>query len=167
MSKLGSHDRFGHLKHKLWPKERSGVKLAIWLPTTKIWESTRFPFLQVECDMVLESSWRGLQLWFWFHCNRRSTHKVMRAQSRRSPNVGNFGTLIWDSHLEVPGQKTIWMWASQRGVKYTIWGKVVASPESGPWWVLWIWGRAWFVLASKVLHLCTYHLVLVYAGTCN
>ncbi len=35
MSKMGSHDPFGHLKHKLWPKERSRVKLAVWLPTTK------------------------------------------------------------------------------------------------------------------------------------
>ncbi len=26
MSKMGSYDPFGHLKHKLWPKERSIVK---------------------------------------------------------------------------------------------------------------------------------------------
>jgi hypothetical protein len=35
MSKMGSHDPFGHQKHKLWPKEGPKVKLAIWLPTTK------------------------------------------------------------------------------------------------------------------------------------
>ncbi len=29
LSKMGSHDTFGHLKHKLWPKEGSGVKLAV------------------------------------------------------------------------------------------------------------------------------------------
>jgi len=29
MSKMGLHDPFGHLKHKLWPKEGPGVKLAI------------------------------------------------------------------------------------------------------------------------------------------
>ncbi len=29
MFKMDSHDPFGHLKHKLWPKERPGVKLAI------------------------------------------------------------------------------------------------------------------------------------------
>jgi hypothetical protein len=29
MSKMGSHRSFGHLKHKLWAKERPGVKLAI------------------------------------------------------------------------------------------------------------------------------------------
>jgi hypothetical protein len=27
--KMGSHDPFGHLKHKLWSKERPGVKLAV------------------------------------------------------------------------------------------------------------------------------------------
>jgi hypothetical protein len=29
MSKMGSHDPFGHLQHKLWPKKRSGVKLLV------------------------------------------------------------------------------------------------------------------------------------------
>jgi hypothetical protein len=29
MFKIVSHDPFGYLKHKLWPKEGSGVKLAI------------------------------------------------------------------------------------------------------------------------------------------
>jgi len=29
MSRMGSHDPFGHLKHKLWPKEGLGVNLAI------------------------------------------------------------------------------------------------------------------------------------------
>jgi hypothetical protein len=29
MPKIGLHDPFGYLKHKLWPKEGSGVKLLI------------------------------------------------------------------------------------------------------------------------------------------
>jgi hypothetical protein len=29
MYKMGLHDPFGHLTHKLWPKEGSGVKLAV------------------------------------------------------------------------------------------------------------------------------------------
>jgi hypothetical protein len=45
---------------------------------------------------------------------------------------------FWDSHLGVPGQNAIWMWPSWRGTKYTIRGKVVASPKFEPWWVLWI-----------------------------
>jgi hypothetical protein len=56
MSQMGSHDPFGHLKLKLWSKE---VKLAIWLPTTKSRESTRLHYVQVACDIPLESSWQG------------------------------------------------------------------------------------------------------------
>jgi hypothetical protein len=44
MSKMGSHRPFGHLKHKLWPKEGLGVKLAIGLLTIKSQESTWFPY---------------------------------------------------------------------------------------------------------------------------
>jgi len=44
-----------------------------------------------------------------------------------SPNFGNF------REMGVLEQNSIWMWASWRGTKYTIRGKVVASPKSGPW----------------------------------
>ncbi len=30
------------------------------------------------------------------------------------------------------------LWACEEGTKYTIRGKVVASPKSRPWWVLWV-----------------------------
>ncbi len=62
MFKMGSHCSFGHLKHKLWPKEGPGVKLTIWLPTRKSWESTRFTWLETSCNIPLESSRRELQL---------------------------------------------------------------------------------------------------------
>jgi hypothetical protein len=35
MSKMCLDCSFGHLKHKLWPKEGSGIKLPIWLLTRK------------------------------------------------------------------------------------------------------------------------------------
>jgi hypothetical protein len=35
MFKMGSHDPYGYLKHKLGPKEASKVKLSIWLPIIK------------------------------------------------------------------------------------------------------------------------------------
>jgi hypothetical protein len=35
-----------NLKHKLWPKEGVGVKLALWLLTIKSQESTRLPYVQ-------------------------------------------------------------------------------------------------------------------------
>jgi hypothetical protein len=102
ISKVGSHDPFGHLKHKLWPKERSGVKLAIWLSTTKSQESTKFPCVKVACNILLECSERRLQLCFRPHLNRRSAHKVMRPQNHGSPNFGNFGTPIWESRDKKP-----------------------------------------------------------------
>jgi len=42
------------------------------------------------------------------------------------------------SQVGVPGQNAIWMWALWRGTKYNIRGKVVASPNSRLWWVLWV-----------------------------
>jgi hypothetical protein len=88
MSRMGSHDSFSHFKHKIWPKEGPGVKLAIWLPPTKSQESPWFPCMQVASDILLESSRRGLQLCFSPHLNRRSVEKVMGPQSRRSPKFG-------------------------------------------------------------------------------
>jgi hypothetical protein len=56
-----------------------------------------------------------------------------------------------DSHLGVSGQKAIRVPLLRSGAEYTIWGKVVASPKSGPRWVLWVWGCPWLVLTPKVL----------------
>ncbi len=99
---MGSHCSFGHLKHKLWPKERSGVKLPIWLPTRKSQESTRFTWLQRACDIPLERSRRKLQLCFRPHLDPRSTRKVIGLQSCKSPNLGDFGTPTWESRDKKP-----------------------------------------------------------------
>jgi hypothetical protein len=56
-----------------------------------------------------------------------------------------------DSHLGVPGQKAIWMWPPWSGANYIIWGKVVASPESRPWWIKWVQSCPWLVLTPRVL----------------
>jgi hypothetical protein len=123
MLKMGSHCLFGHLKHKLWSKERPGVKLPIWLSTRKNQESTRFTCLQTTCDILLKSSRQGLQLCLRLHLDPRSSREIMRLQNCGSPNLGDFGT--------PKGQKAIWMWVLWRGAEYTIKGKVVASPKSG------------------------------------
>jgi hypothetical protein len=147
MSKMGSHGSFGYLKHKLWAKERPGVKLTVWLPTTKSRESTRFTWLQTTWHIPLESSRWELQLCFRPHFDPRSARKVMGLQSPGSPHWQDFGTPMRESRE----RKAIWMQAPWRGTeytirgkppspwrgtKYTIRGKVVASPKFGPWWVL-------------------------------
>jgi len=71
------HDPFGHFKHKLWPKEGPRIKLAIWLPTTKNQESPQFPWVRVECDILLKSFQQRLQLCFKPHLNRMSSRKIM------------------------------------------------------------------------------------------
>jgi hypothetical protein len=69
-------------------------KLVVWLPITKIWESTRPRCVQVKCDIPLESSWRELQVCFKLHPNRRSEQKIITSQNGGSP------TKI-KSHLDV------------------------------------------------------------------
>jgi len=102
MSKMASHDSFGHLQPKLWAKERSGVKLAIWLPTTKSRESTSFQRLKKDCDKALKSSRGEVQLWFRPHSNRRSEPRDMGVQSPGSSTQDNFGTPPWESQEKVP-----------------------------------------------------------------
>jgi len=115
----------------LWPKEGSGVKLPVWLPTRKSQESTWFTWLQRACDILLKSSRQKLQLFFRMHLDLRSTRKVMGLQSCGSPNRRDFGTPIRESRE----RKAIWMYVPWPATEYTIRGKVVASPKSGPWWV--------------------------------
>jgi hypothetical protein len=93
MSKISSHGPFGHLKHKLGAKEGPGVKLTIWLPTTKRRESTRPRCVQGECDTPLKSSQGELQVCFRPRPNRRSKQRVMTSWSPGSPNRENFETI--------------------------------------------------------------------------
>jgi hypothetical protein len=158
MSKMGSHDPFGYLKQKLWPKERSGVELPIWLPTTKIQETPWFPCVKVACYIPLESSRQGLQLCFRTHMNQRSSHKVMGHQSCNSPNFGNFERTKW--HLGASPMAKHKEYYKGSSKENTIKGKVMTSPKSGPWFVLWIHVCPWFVYASKVMQLCINQLVV-------
>jgi hypothetical protein len=68
----------------------------------------------------------------------------MCPQSAESSNFGNFGM-----HLGVPRQNNIWVLVSWLNTKYNIMGKVVVSPKSRPWWVLWVCVFSWFVRAPK------------------
>jgi len=101
------------------------------LPTTKSRESTRFPCMQMVCDIPLESLTRDTTLLQTSSQSNVFTKSYGPPKSRKS-QLWRF----WDSHLGVPGQNVIWMWAPWRGAEYTIREKVVASAKSGAWWVL-------------------------------
>jgi len=105
MSKMGLHDSFEHLKHKLWPKKGSGVKLAIWPLTIKSWKSTQFPCVQVACDILLKRSWQGLQLFFKPHLIGNLHTKLWGPKTTGVPTLGisklPFGSLGTKCHLDV------------------------------------------------------------------
>jgi hypothetical protein len=102
MSKMASHEPFGHLQPKLWAKEGPNIKLAVWLLTTKSQESTRSRHALGECNMTLESSWGELPDWFRPCLDRRSGREVMMAQSPGSPNLDSFETALWESRDKEP-----------------------------------------------------------------
>jgi len=85
------------LKHKLWPKERSRIKLSIWLPTTKSQESPWFPCVKVACHILLEISRPGLRIFFRPHLNQTFSRRVMGFQSCKSSNFEIFKTPTWKS----------------------------------------------------------------------
>jgi len=78
--KGGSHIPFEYLKHKLWLKEGSRIKLPIWFLTTKSEESPRYNCMKLTCHILLERSRWRLQLYFKFHLNRRFAQNVMGLQ---------------------------------------------------------------------------------------
>jgi hypothetical protein len=59
-----------------------------------------------------------------------------------------------------PGKKCHWMWLLRSNAKNTIWGKVVASPEFGMWWVKWVQGRPWLVPTPKGCRMNSNQLVV-------
>jgi hypothetical protein len=72
--------------------------------------------------MALESSLRGLQLWFRPRPDRRSGRGAMTSQSPGTPIRDSFGTPT----LGVPGKSDIRVWVPRRVIEYTIGSKVVA-----------------------------------------
>jgi hypothetical protein len=102
MSKIPSHESFGHLQPKLWAKEGPRVKLQIWLPTTKSLESTssRHPILKY--NTALERSRGELQLWFRPRLDRTLQSGDMSSQSPGTPTWDSFGTPTWESREKEP-----------------------------------------------------------------
>jgi hypothetical protein len=154
MSEMGSYDPFEHLKHKLWPKKRSRVKLLIWLLINKSWESTRLNSI----------------MWRW-----RATYRCKDLDKGYNfaldlISIGGLHIKLWGPKvtrvptLGISGQNVIWMWASWRSTEYIIRGKLVTSPKSGLRWVLWVRISPWLILAPKMLKLYTNQLVI---GLCK
>jgi len=153
---MGSHDLFWHLKHKLLPKERSGVELAVWLPTTKNHELTWFICVQMACDTPLENldegynfasnliSIRGLHAKLW----GPKVARVLTLAISKLP----FGSPRTKCHMDVNLVKRYKLYYKGEGGGFPqVWAMVSFVSSS----------CLWLVLAPKVLQLCINHLVLV------
>ncbi len=98
---------------------------------------------------------------FFFYTSSQSE---IYTQSYGSPKSQE--SQLWefqDSHLGISGQNDIWVLILWPCTKYTIRGKVVASPKFEPCWVLWICVCPWFVRASRC---CNYALTNLF-GLCK
>jgi len=150
MSKMGLHDPFGHLKHKLWPKKGWESNCQFDSQPLKVGNHSNFfmcRWLATRARILLETS---SQLEF---CT----------QSYGLPK--SWESQLWEfQNLGVLGQNEIWVLVPWLGTKYIIKGKVVASPKSGPWWILWICVCSWFVRAPKCSN---YALTNLWFGLCR
>jgi len=102
---MPSHWSFGHLKLTLWAKEGPGVKLAVWLLTTKSREST-------SSQPPIENAtrrWKDLDEDYNFGLDLVMIR--LRSQELWAPKVprfqpgqfrDNFGTPTWESWENVP-----------------------------------------------------------------
>ncbi len=155
MSKMGLHDPFGHLKHKLWPKEGPRIKLIIWLLTTK--SQDRFDFLVCK--------WRATYLWKAFDevynfidfISIGGLHtelwgpKVAKVSTLTISGLP-FGSPGTKSHLDVS-------LVERHRVYYM--GEGDGFPQVRAVVNLMSVSCPWLILTPKVLQLCTNDLVLV------
>jgi hypothetical protein len=122
MSKLGSHDSFGHLQHKLWPKRKARNQTGNLTPDHEKSGINPIPLCAVTCDMSFERSQRELQLHFRPHPNQRYAQEVMVPQSCGSPNFSNFETPIWESQ-------------DKKSFGCDSYGEVQSILYGGRWWL--------------------------------
>jgi hypothetical protein len=120
-------DRLNICSPSYGQKKGQGVKLAVWLSTTKSRESTSSRPPNWECDTSLERSRRGLQVWFRPRRDQTSQSGVMTCHSPGTPPKTVSGQFR-DSNpgvLGVPGKSDIRAWVPRSVTEYTIGSKVV------------------------------------------
>jgi len=160
MSKMGLHCPFKYLTHKLWPKEGLGIKLAIWLPTTK---SRDF----IVCRWSATCRWKDLDEGYNFALDLiliQGLHvKLWGPKIAGVPTLAilglPFGSLETKSNLDVgPVGSHIVYYKGEGGGFPQVQAVVsLVSPNC-----------LWLILAPKVLQQCTNQLVAWFCvGPCE
>jgi hypothetical protein len=159
MSKMGSHDPFGHLKHKLWPKEGPGVKLAFDSRPLKV--RNRRDLLTFRWRARYH--WKALDEGYNFASDLisiRGLHAKLWAPKVARVPVGGISGLPFGSpktkcHLDVGLVERYKVYYKGEGGGFPQVRAVVSfvSPSC-----------PWLVLTPKVFQLCINHFVLVCAS---
>ncbi len=139
-------------------KKGRELNYQIWLSTIKNQESPWFPYVQVACAIgkLLTKAKTLLETSFQLE---------VCTQSYGPPKL--WESQLWefrDSHLGILGQNDIWVLVLWPCTKYTIRGKVVASPKFESWRVLWICVCLWLVRAPNYSN---YALTNLLFGLCK
>jgi hypothetical protein len=143
MFKMGLHYSFGHLKHKLWPKEWSGID-RIYLAFNDVWHT------------IEKISTRTITLLQIAHRYEVWLQSYGLPKSWESPL-----TRFWDSHLGILGKKNHLDVASAASHKVYYKGEGGGFPQAWAVVSLVCLCCMWFILTPKVLKLCINHLVWV------
>jgi hypothetical protein len=98
---MGFHDPFAYLKHKLSPKEGLGIKLIIWLLTTKSQELPKFPSCR----------WHATYLWKFLDKGYNFTLDLI--------SIGGLHTKLWA--LKVMGVSNVGISVLTLGSPETKW----------------------------------------------
>jgi hypothetical protein len=133
-------------------KRKPKVKLPIWLLITKSRESPWFTFVKVVCYILLESFWWRYNFSLNFTPIKGLHKKIWASKVIGIPISGILGLPTWESKDKMT------FGCNPHG--QAIRGKVVASPKSEPWWILWICVCPWCVCAPRMLQLHTNQLVV-------
>jgi hypothetical protein len=147
MSKMDLHDPFGHLNTNYGQKKGRESNWQFDPRSLKI--RNHLDFLASRWHVTYHSKY--LDKNYYFSLNLISI-KSLHAKLLTPKIVG------------VPGQNVIWVLIPWPGTKYIIKGKVMVSPKSKPWWILWVYVCPWFVYAPKCSN---YALTNLLFGLCR
>jgi hypothetical protein len=147
MSKMGSHDPFEYLKHKLWPKEGPQSNCQLDSRPLKVKNLPNF----LACRWCVAYHWKAFNKGYNFALDLISIEDLHKK--------------LWASKISrvlILGISVQWHLGVGLMVKHKKYykGEGGGFPKSGLWWVLWICVCSWLVRASKVLQLCINKLVV-------
>jgi hypothetical protein len=141
---MGLHDPFDYLQHKLWSKEGQQSKCQFDSRPLKV---RNRPELCV-------CRWRATYLWKALNKGYNFAPEIasIKGLNKKSWTSKVVGILIlgisrlptWESWEKWHLDATPWLI-----IENTIRGKVVTSPKSRPWWILWVYVCPWLVCAPK------------------